>query len=124
MISADDRYQYINLGYILDVADGDEEFIKESIGTYFTSIPENITNMVAAVNAHNCDIVSFHAHTLKGAFSFVGNTRLAELCDLLEAYCKDKDQHERVPAVIAEIIPLANKTVTDLQMVLSKLREK
>lgn len=124
MISTEDRYQYINLAYILDVADGDEEFIRESIGTYFTSIPANITNMIAAINAHNCELVSFHAHTLKGAFNFVGNTRLAQLCDTLEEYCRNKDQHEQVPAVIAEIIPLANKTVTDLQMVLSKLRAK
>jgi HPt (histidine-containing phosphotransfer) domain-containing protein len=124
MISAQDRYQHINLSYILDVADGDEDFIKESISTYLTSIPENITSMIAAVNAHNCELVNFHAHTLKGAFNFVGNGKLAALCDTLEGYCHDKDQHERIPAIIAEIIPLANKTVIDLEMVLSKLSVK
>lgn len=121
MISPEDRYEYINLAYILEVADGDEGFIKESISTYFTSIPENITAMIAAINAHDCDTVAFHAHTLKGAFNFVGNSRLAEICDTLEENCHKKENHHLVPGLIAEIIPLANKTVAELQLVLSRL---
>lgn len=124
MISSEDRYQYINLAYILEVADGDEGFIKESISTYLSSIPESITKMIAAVNAHDCETVAFHAHTLKGAFSFIGNTHLADLCGRLEENCHQPENHHLVPGIIAEIIPLSNKTVTELQAVLAKLTTK
>jgi HPt (histidine-containing phosphotransfer) domain-containing protein len=117
MISPGKEYNYIDLAYILDVADGDKDFIEQMISTYLVSIPENINKLaIAASNGEN-EQVSFYAHTLKGAFNFIGNTQLSGMCDLLEQSYLESGDNTRIADIVSSISELAAHATAELATV-------
>ncbi|GAA4460189.1 hypothetical protein GCM10023093_02420 [Nemorincola caseinilytica] len=124
MISSEDKYEYIDMAYILDVADGDDSFMEQMIDTYLVSIPENMDKMIAAARNNDMPQIAFSAHTLKGAFSFIGSTVLFHMLDTVERYCADEQRTAEIPDLITEIVPLAAKATGEMRAVLQKLHQK
>jgi HPt (histidine-containing phosphotransfer) domain-containing protein len=117
MTSPGKEYKYIDLAYILEVADGDMSFIEQMISTYLLSIPDNIDKLAAAAANGDNDKVTFYAHTLKGAFNFIGNTQLSDMCDLLEQYYHEADDRKKVQAIVSRISELAACATAELATV-------
>ncbi len=122
MISTEDRYEYIDLTYLINVAEGDESFVEETINTYLVSIPHEMNELKVAISTGNCDQAAFHAHTLKGAFNFVGASRLADMCSTLEDCCHTEDKKGKVPEIIEQIEPLAARATAELHTVLYRMK--
>jgi HPt (histidine-containing phosphotransfer) domain-containing protein len=124
MSLAEDKYEYIDLGYILEIADGDEDFVAHMLDAYLVSIPENIDKLVAAADVGDCKRVLFCAHTLKGSFNFIGSTAIADMLGTLERICYEPQQKAGIPGLVAEIVLLAGKATAEVTSILKKLKNK
>lgn len=113
-----DRYQYVDLDAISEIADGDAEFIKEIIGNYVTTVSDSIQGLIDAVNNTNSEKVVFFAHKLKGSFSFVGATGLRALAIEIESNSLTVME---LKTRINEMILLADKVDVELKSILDSL---
>lgn len=118
------KYEHLDLRYILEVADGDRDFLEQTLSGYLASIPDGMDKLMRAVATNDTDQASFQAHMLKGAFNFIGNTHLAEMLDIVEREYADAGSDAVVPVFNNEITPLATKTMDDLAQALRDLRAR
>jgi HPt (histidine-containing phosphotransfer) domain-containing protein len=113
------RYEYVNLAYIEELADGEENFLSQIIGMYLTFVPPHLTMLETAVNTKDYSKVTFYAHKLKGSFSFIGCTQLSDPFTLIEDYCQRNTNLEKVPQLLAQITILLNNITAELEEIMS-----
>ncbi len=123
-MSQKDRYEYLNLDQINELADGDNDFLEELISTCLESIPANLDKLVAAVNDKDTNGILFYAHKLKGSFNFIGTTQLAETFVLMEENAKDTTKYSMMSEWLAEVVRISGKTMSELEDLQSKLPKK
>ena len=73
----------------LDMAGGDEEFLKELVGIYLSDCPEKLSKIRQAIEAQDNQTLYETAHSLKGASGNLGLTRAYELALELERKGKE-----------------------------------
>jgi HPt (histidine-containing phosphotransfer) domain-containing protein len=97
------NYEYLNLDYIFELADGDTSFVKEIIDTFLTSTPINMSLLVQAVAQASATDIIFYAHKLKGSFNFIGSSQMSDTFTLIEAYAEHTDKHNEIEKLMAQI---------------------
>jgi HPt (histidine-containing phosphotransfer) domain-containing protein len=119
-----EQYQHINLAYLKEIADGDKSFVEETINTYLQTIPLEIVQLKDALRTNNCHQASFHAHTLKGAFNFVGATSVAGLCSHIEDVCQTKQTDAGIAKTLKTIETESASVSKELKSALSEFITK
>jgi HPt (histidine-containing phosphotransfer) domain-containing protein len=119
-----EQYQHINLAYLTEIADGDMSFVEETINTYLQTIPSEIVQLKDVLQANNCHQASFHAHTLKGAFNFVGATSVAGMCSYIEDACHAKQTNKDIISTLNTIETEAISVSNELKSALSEFVRK
>lgn len=113
-----DKYEYVDLDAINDIADGDAEFLKEIINNYFATVSDSIKGLNEAINDHNEERIIFFAHKLKGSFGFVGATVLQQLVMDIETPSADIND---IRSKFAKMMTMADKAENELKMILDSL---
>ena len=111
-------YSHINLTYLTEIADGDEQFIEETIRTYLQTIPSELNQLSSSIRNENWEQTAFHAHTLKGAFNFVGATSLAALCGHIEEVCNSQTVDIQLQQILTEVVSESIGVSDDLKAAL------
>lgn len=101
-------YQYINLGYLTNLAGGDVVFLVEVINDYLTKEPENFTALSAAVGAESYPNIQYYAHKLRSAVQMVGAKELLSHLEKIELLAAAKDAEA---LTIFKDIPRINEQV-------------
>lgn len=116
----DGNYKFINLEYINEIADGENEFIVEIITKYIETVGPTVKKMADAVNANDAENAAFYAHKLKGSFGFVGCEDLANSASHIEQNASGQlqDTTQHLEKIQKEYL----LTVQELQQVLSTLQ--
>ena len=73
----------------LDMAGGDEEFLKELVGIYLSDCPEKLSKIHHAIEGGDAQALYETAHSLKGASGNIGLTQAYELALELERKGKE-----------------------------------
>ena len=98
---------------------GSDTFIHQLVEIFSTNAPGRLTQMAAALAAHDGKTLGRIAHTLKSNCSMLGATALAATCAALEE-CGDAndfaraadvlaDANQQFPAVLAAVTALTAK---------------
>lgn len=111
-----DNFKHINLEAIQDIADGDEEFIREIIGNALTTVSESIRSLGRAIAESNTEQTIFYAHKLKGSFAFIGTEHLQQLAIEMEASPGDKQALE---ARLSEMSNVAAEAEAELRSIIT-----
>lgn len=114
------KYSYINLDYLHEVADGDQEFMQDMMQEYLDKIPAYIDDLVNAGKAHNMEQVVFCAHKLKSSFQLMGVKQLATIAQQIEQYCKENSHQDEISGMIEQIPPVFEQAVAELKQELAK----
>jgi HPt (histidine-containing phosphotransfer) domain-containing protein len=114
-----DKYQYVNIEAINDIADGDPEFIKEIIGNYFNTVSNSIQGLEEAIKEPDTEKIIFFAHKLKGSFGFIGADTLTRMAIDIETNATDT---EALQSKIADLINLSELVETELKAIMNTLK--
>ncbi len=79
------RFKHMDMAYIHEISDGDNEFITDIIKSYLETTSPNVQQLSVAVQQNNVQDVLFLAHKLKGTFRFIGCNGIGDMLDVLEA---------------------------------------
>lgn len=81
----------LNLDFLSEQFDGDEECIAEILTIFIKSSDETISNLNYSIENRDEDKLLAAAHKLKGSAGTVGGEILAEQCYLVNKLCKEND---------------------------------
>lgn len=81
-------YKYINLEFIYDMADGEEEFVVEIVNNCLEAIGPNLQKLSKAIQEEDKQTTQFLAHKLRGSFKFIGCNEAGETVGQIEDMMK------------------------------------
>ncbi len=84
-----DNYQHINLEYIYDIADGEDDFVTEIVNNCLDAIGPNLKKLSAAIADGDEQTTIFLAHKLNGSFKFIGCNEAGDIAALIEEKMKN-----------------------------------
>ncbi|MBL8086856.1 MAG: Hpt domain-containing protein [Chthonomonas sp.] len=83
--------KFLDLTRLLEVADGDTEFVTQVLTEYAHTVPELLTELQTAIDHEDLLGVQSRAHDLKGTSQTVGAYALAEGARAVEMAARDED---------------------------------
>lgn len=114
------NFEYINLEYITEMAEGDDDFVKEIVTNCLESMGPNIIKLSEAINANDIAAVRFLTHKLKGSFRFVGSVTLGNIMEAIETFA-DSDTLNISAEMMDEVNRYYRETERELKMLLDSL---
>lgn len=106
-----------NLDYLKQVSGNNEEFIREMIQTFTTSLPQTLTEMATASSARDWDTLSRLAHQIKPSFTLMGLDSLREKVTQIEEHSKTREDLKTLPTKVDDFIEYCNDVVEELSRV-------
>jgi PAS domain S-box-containing protein len=79
-----------DLNFLKEIADNNQDFIREFIKTCLLTIPESLNLLNTGIAENDWETVRFHAHRLKPSFSYLGLKAMEELTGWIEKSAKNK----------------------------------
>jgi HPt (histidine-containing phosphotransfer) domain-containing protein len=102
----DNNSQTVDFKSLKNIANNDENFMKELIGIFLEQVPEFVTNLTQLYTENNWEKLAREAHTAKSSVMIFGMTETGKLLNKIEIWAENKD--------IAEIGPALKLVETDL----------
>jgi HPt (histidine-containing phosphotransfer) domain-containing protein len=105
--------KHVDLTELNKVADGDEEFMKETISLLLVEIPENLKNINEYVS--NNDIVSLKkiVHKMKSSFMLIGMKELWPVIGVIEK----SDSPETILGQVPEFVTICQEAIEELKSI-------
>ena len=97
-----------DLALLLEIADGSEEFIVDSIDMFMQQTPESLQQVIEAINAQDWPTAGAAAHKMKSTFGFFGMLESQALIHQIELSCKGGSPN------IAEVLTQFNQVEVNL----------
>ncbi|GAB4281773.1 MAG: hypothetical protein Kow0068_06280 [Marinilabiliales bacterium] len=114
----------IDLTYLEEMSEGDNQLIAEMIDIFIEQIPEFITQFYNALEKKDFKKISLIAHKAKSSASVMGLSRLVEkLSNLENEVCENKDLN-KAKEIIEHFTNVTQKAVFDLNIILLKYKKK
>lgn len=95
---------------LIDLTNGDENFIREMLGIFIKNTPESIVRIKASIDQKDFSSLSDHAHKLKSSIQILGDDDLFELIKKIENTAKSEGNKDDLIIWIDELI----QELTDL----------
>lgn len=104
-----------DLSMVQSVSGGDEGFIKKMVALFIETVPQNLDELVKAVQTENWDQVGKTAHKLKSTVDSMGIKSIRQEIRTVEANAKAKTQVEGIPALVNKIESVIHECIVQLQ---------
>ena len=112
--------QYFDLSFLLEIADGSNEFIVESIEMFLQQTPELLGNITDALTAGDYKGVASFSHKLKPNLGFFGMTACQTLMQEIEATAKSDGNFDAIPAKLAEAKAMIEPSLVELTVIMNQ----
>ncbi len=115
------NYKYINLDYLQELSDGDDDFIKDMIHTFLVNVPNYIHDFRKLKFSKDCEGMQSFAHKSKATFMFMGLESLSHDAALIEKKCKEGHLDVEVEELLNKMEPAFLTVVRELQDALKNI---
>ena len=106
------KKQFNPLRKLIDLTDGDEDFIREMLGIFIKNTPEAIANINSALMEKEYSSLSAHAHKLKSSIQILGDDDLYELIRKLENTANNAADSKDLKVLIDRLTKELNLLIT------------
>ncbi|HET8866086.1 MAG TPA: Hpt domain-containing protein [Gracilimonas sp.] len=110
----------INLSYLEDITDGNNEVMIEMIQLLLDETPKHLDNIKKAQEEENLEKLSAEAHKIKPMMLYVGLTELNEICQEIETNSKERINLESNPDLVQKLVDEFSQVFDDLK---NKIKE-
>lgn len=114
-------YQYINLEYLNELSEGNNEFKKDMISTFLERVPFYIDEFKELRLSKNWQSLQFFAHKAKSTFQLMGIQKLADDAALIELYCKEGIREKEIEKLMNEMAPYFISVVKEMKRAMSEI---
>lgn len=92
-----------NLDYLVSISEGDEEFIKDMVGTFIEDTPAELGKLKELINAKSWTKVGEQAHKFSSSLMFLGLENLKAISYQIEISGLENKNTELIPALLDEL---------------------
>lgn len=108
-----DIKQVTNLDYLIDLAKGNTQFIKEMIDTFILEIPKELAALEKAIHEKDFEAIRQTAHLMQSTIPFVGLDKILES----EVYEIEKIAGDNSMLRKIEILPADKSVIQKIEIV-------
>lgn len=114
----------INLSFLRNISDNNEEFFSEFIELFLKNTPESIKDMQSAINTGDWEKLRQAAHKVKPSFNYVGLKDLNMLAAKIEDNAKQRKDMEMNREMLNQIREKCTQAYKELQQELTTNTQK
>ena len=115
-VKADQRPKaVVDLSYLKDISDNDEEFIKDMILSFMENSPLMIDQIKKAAKVENWGEVGNIAHKIKPSIVFMGINSIKDVVETIESSGLKAKNVDRIPALIARLEATCQQACEELR---------
>lgn len=108
--------KHINLDFLREISDGNDNFFKEFIGLFLNSAPQAISDMEQSYFDKNWDTLSKVAHKIKPSFNYIGLKDLNRCAAKIEELANNKSDTLEIQMMIDNIKTVCKVAYTELEI--------
>jgi len=112
------NFNYIDLTYLNELAEGSEEFIQRMIKAFMVQTPQLIDQMKQGVVLGNWQEVRAAAHKMKPSMDFIGIHSLKEIVASIENDAHERNNLEAIPGRIEKVEQVCDAAMRELDTLL------
>jgi len=116
------KYKYIDLTYVNEIAEGNNELIQELIGIYKSQVDEYIVDFHKYLETQNWDSLGALAHKSKSSAAVMGLHSLAIDLKELEILAKSHEKTETYHTYVEKFEHISKNAVLELDDFLLSLK--
>ncbi|MDP4256438.1 MAG: response regulator, partial [Bacteroidota bacterium] len=113
MIPSNDKLY--DLSMVRSVSGGDEGFIKKMVSLFIETVPQNMKELIVAVEAENWDQVGKTAHKLKSTVDSMGIKSIRQEIRTVEMNARQKQSVEEIPALVKQVGDVIDACIVQLK---------
>ncbi|WP_157378245.1 Hpt domain-containing protein [Arenibacter latericius] len=102
-----------SLDYLIDLSDGNKEFISESLALFKVSVSEKLIELETSIDQRHFEEVRKIAHSIKPSFDMLLNQKGKELCQRMEHSKDDEELSALVQELKLEYQLIQNQITVD-----------
>ncbi len=99
---------------IRSVSGGDTAFIKKMILLFIETVPQNVQELVNAMNQENWEQVSKMAHKLKSTIDSMGIRTLHDQIRTVEMNAKNREHLDHLPIMVRQVESVVSVCIQQL----------
>jgi len=107
--------KHINLDYLKQLSEGDNEFVAEMIALFIEQTPGEIEKMEIYLLRKDWKAMRLLSHKLRSSVSFAGIKELEELLLATEDYTENEIHLDQLPGLISQIRQICFKAISELE---------
>jgi HPt (histidine-containing phosphotransfer) domain-containing protein len=92
----DNNSQTIDFTSLNNIANNDEDFIKELIGIFLEQIPAFVNNLNQLFDQNNLEKLGREAHTAKSSVMIFGMTKTGKLLNQIELWAESNNNNHNI----------------------------
>ena len=104
-----------DLKLLIELAQGDEEFIREMLGIFIKVAPQTMSSINEGLKNKDLSSVSDAAHKLKSSIQIVGDQDLHKLIKEIEQKAKNEDSFSSLSTLIENLNKRMDKLINSLR---------
>jgi HPt (histidine-containing phosphotransfer) domain-containing protein len=105
----------IDLSYLKQLSNGDNNFIKEMIEVFMVQTPEAMDNLQKHLLNNDWKMVRAVAHKIKPSMAFVGLNDIQKKMNTVEEYAETETHLDELPEMIEEIKVVIDRAMKELK---------
>jgi PAS domain S-box-containing protein len=113
--------KHIDLSYLKEIAEGNNEFIKKMIRAYLSQTPTMLADMTKSIDGKKWKDLRGVAHKMKPSLDFVGLHSIKQTVKDIEKYSNEETHLELLPAMVEEVKSTCIVAMEELQHELETL---
>ncbi|HEY4786427.1 MAG TPA: Hpt domain-containing protein [Bacteroidales bacterium] len=107
--------KHYSLDYLNSISDGDQDFIKDMLETFVSSVPDELSKMWKLVNAENWQKVGEDAHKFASSLVFLGLNDLKQIATKIEEHGIQQNNVSQIPVLLNELEKGCTQLITELK---------
>jgi PAS domain S-box-containing protein len=112
----------IDLTYLREISDNNDEFIVQMIEMFLQKTPEALDEMNRSFEQQNWKELRMIAHRIKPSFNYVGASRIQKKLALIENYSETESNLDKIGELIREVKSSSRTVFTDLECELKNMK--
>ncbi|MBC7553687.1 MAG: Hpt domain-containing protein [Taibaiella sp.] len=117
------KYTHIDLEYIYEMADGENDFAASILNECLLKMPQILDDLTIAISEGNYEDINYAAHKLKSTFGYLGVGELTMLMIEIEQACRIKHGLPWIAASLEKITTVYELAKTELDEELKILQQ-
>lgn len=114
-------FKFINLDYLRELSDGNEEFMKDMMQTFLSKAPEYIEEFQSLNESKDWEAMLVFAHKSKSTFKMMGSNKLSDDSARIELFCKEGNKEREIGETLSVMKTYFDSVIDEMRVAIQQI---